>query len=270
MFDIQEELKKIPDNPGVYLMKNKFGEIIYVGKAKKLKKRVKQYFQSRNHAPKIEAMVSNIAEFEYIIVDNEVEALILEANFIKKYRPKYNTLLRDDKQYPYIKLTVQEKYPRIFKVREVKKDGAKYYGPYVSSYAVNEIIDIIGNLYKLRKCSHKLDGTKKLKRPCLNYHIGRCTAPCMGNVEQSLYREETNKAIHFLAGKEDELIKTLKDKMILASENLDYELAAKFRDQIKALEMISEKQKIVSPNSSIDQDVIGSAIGIDEAVCQTS
>ncbi len=268
MFDIQEELKKIPDNPGVYLMKNKFGEIIYVGKAKNLKRRVKQYFQSRNHTAKINAMVSNIAEFEYIIVDNEVESLILEANYIKKYKPKYNTLLKDDKQYPYIKLTVQEKYPRIFKVREVKKDGAKYYGPYISSYAVNEIIDIIGNMYKLRKCSHKLDGKKKLNRPCLNYHIGRCTAPCMGNVNEKVYREETNKSINFLQGKEEDLVKDLKEKMISASDNLDFEKAAKYRDQIKALEMIAEKQKIISPNSTLDQDVIGSAIGIDEACIQ--
>lgn len=268
MFDIQEELKKIPDNPGVYQMKNEFGEIIYVGKAKNLKKRVRQYFQSKNHAPKIEAMIRNIVEFEYIIVDNEVEALILEANLIKKHRPKYNTLLRDDKQYPYIKISAQEKYPRIYKVREVKKDGAKYFGPYPSAYAVNEIIDIIGSLYKLRKCSLKLDGSKKNQRPCLNYHINRCTAPCMGNVDSKEYKEEVNKAISFLTGKEEELIKSLTEKMQTASENLDFEAAAKYRDQIKALEIISEKQKIVSANSSIDQDVIGSALGIEEACIQ--
>ncbi len=268
MFDIQEELKKIPDNPGVYQMKNEFGEIIYVGKAKNLKKRVRQYFQSKNHAPKIEAMIRNIAEFEYIIVDNEVEALILEANLIKKHRPKYNTILRDDKQYPYIKISVQEKYPRIYKVREVKKDGAKYFGPYPSAYAVNEIIDIIGSLYKLRKCSIKLDGSKKNQRPCLNYHINRCTAPCMGNVDSKEYREEVSKAISFLTGKEEELIKSLTEKMQSASESLDFEAAAKYRDQIRALEIISEKQKIVSANSSIDQDVIGSALGIEEACIQ--
>jgi excinuclease ABC subunit C len=268
MFDIQEELKKVPDNPGVYQMKNSFGEIIYVGKAKNLKRRVRQYFQSKNHAPKIEAMVRNIAEFEYIIVDNEVEALILEANLIKKYRPKYNTILRDDKQYPYIKISVQEKYPRIYKVREVKKDGAKYFGPYPSVYAVNEIIDIIGSLYKLRKCSLKLDGTKKNQRPCLNYHIGRCTAPCMGNVDAKEYREEVNKAMTFLSGGEEELIKTITEKMKTASANLDFEIAAKYRDQIRALEIISEKQKIVSANSNLDQDVIGSALGIEEACIQ--
>lgn len=268
MFDIQEELKKMPDNPGVYQMKNEFGEIIYVGKAKNLKKRVRQYFQSKNHAPKIEAMIRNIAEFEYIIVDNEVEALILEANLIKKHRPKYNTILRDDKQYPYIKISVQEKYPRIYKVREVKKDGAKYFGPYPSAYAVNEIIDIIGSLYKLRKCSLKLDGSKKNQRPCLNYHINRCTAPCMGNVDSKEYREEVNKAISFLAGGEEELVNSLTEKMQTASENLDFEAAAKYRDQIKALEIISEKQKIVSANSNLDQDVIGSALGIEEACIQ--
>ena len=266
MFNIQEELKNLPDSPGVYQMKNAFGEIIYVGKAKNLKKRVRQYFQSKAHIPKIQAMIKNIYEFEYIITDNEVEALILEANYIKKYRPKYNTLLRDDKQYPYIKMSVQEKYPRIYKVREVKRDGAKYFGPYPSAYAVNEIIDIIGNLYKLRKCSLKLDGSKKCQRPCMYYHINRCTAPCMGNVDIKEYREEVNKAISFLTGGED-IIKSLNEKMLMASENMDYEEAAKYRDQIKALEVISEKQKVVS-TAGIDQDVIGSALGIEEACIQ--
>jgi len=268
MFDIQQELIKVPDNPGVYHMKNSFGEVIYVGKAKNLKKRVKQYFQSRNHSAKIQAMIKNISEFEYIITDNEVEALILEANYIKKYKPRYNTLLRDDKQYPYIKISAQEKYPRIYKVREVKKDGAKYYGPYISNYLVNEIIDIVGSLYKLRKCSQKLDGTKKNQRPCLNYHINQCTAPCMGNVDYKEYKEEVAKAISFLSGKEEELIDSLKEKMKVASQILDFEIAAKHRDQIKALEMISEKQKIVSTTTFTDQDIIGSAIGIEEACIQ--
>jgi excinuclease ABC subunit C len=211
-------------------------------------------------------MIKNIYEFEYIITDNEVEALILEANYIKKYRPKYNTLLRDDKQYPYIKISVQERYPRIYKVREVKKDGAKYFGPYPSAYAVNEIIDIIGNLYKLRKCSLKLDGTKKSQRPCVYYHINRCTAPCSGNVDIKEYSQEVNKATALLTGSEG-IIKSLNEKMIEASENMEYEEAAKYRDQIKALEVISEKQKVVS-QAGIDQDVIGSAIGIDEACIQ--
>jgi excinuclease ABC subunit C len=266
MFNILEELKALPDSPGVYQMKNAFGEIIYVGKAKNLKKRVRQYFHSKAHIPKIQAMIKNIYEFEYIITDNEVEALILEANYIKKYRPKYNTLLRDDKQYPYIKISVQEKYPRIYKVREVKKDGAKYFGPYPSAYAVNDIIDIIGNLYKLRKCSLKLDGTKKCKRPCIYYHINRCTAPCSGNVDIKEYGEEVSKAAAFLTGGGD-TIKSLNEKMTEASENMEYEEAAKYRDQIKAIEVISEKQKVVS-QAGIDQDVIGSAIGIEEACIQ--
>lgn len=266
MFNIEEELKALPHSPGVYQMKNAFGEIIYVGKAKNLKKRVKQYFQSKNHEPKIQAMIKNISEFEYIITDNEVEALILEANYIKKYRPKYNTLLRDDKQYPYIKISVQEKYPRIYKVREVKKDGAKYFGPYPSAYAVNEIIDIIGNLYKLRKCSLKLDGTRKCQRPCIYYHINRCTAPCSGNVDIKEYREEVNKAAAFLTGGED-IIKSLNERMIKASQDMEYEEAARYRDQIKALDLISEKQKAVS-QANVDQDVIGSAIGKEEACIQ--
>lgn len=266
MFNIEEELKKLPDYPGVYQMKNAFGEIIYVGKAKNLKKRVRQYFQSKNHIPKILAMIKSISEFEYIITDNEVEALILEANYIKKYRPKYNTLLRDDKQYPFIKISFHEKYPRIYKVREVKKDGAKYFGPYPSAYAVNEIIDIIGNLYKLRKCSLKLDGTKKCQRPCMYYHINRCTAPCMGNVDIKEYKQEVNRAVAFLTGGED-IIKLLNEKMIKASESMDYEEAAKYRDQIKAIEVISEKQKVVQA-TIIDQDIIGSAIGVEEACIQ--
>lgn len=268
MFIIEEELKKIPDNPGVYQMKNCFGEVIYIGKAKNLKKRVRQYFQSKNHSNKIQAMIKNIYEFEYIITDNELEALILEANYIKKYKPKYNTLLRDDKQYPYIKISLGEKYPRILKVREVKKDGGKYYGPYTSNYAVNEIIDLIGSLYKLRKCSLKLDGTKIAKRPCLNYHINKCLAPCMGVVYQNEYKKEVDKTIAFLSGKEEEILDGLKCDMIKASENLDFEEAAKLRDKIKAIELISEKQKIVSLTSNTDQDVIGSAMGIDEACIQ--
>ncbi len=267
-FNIQEELKKIPDNPGVYMMKNSFGEIIYVGKAKNLKKRVKQYFQSRNHSTKILNMIENIAEFEYIIADGEIEALILEANFIKKYMPKYNTLLRDDKQYPYIKVTTNEKYPRVLKVREVKKDGGKYYGPYVSNFAVNEIIRVINNLFSLRKCSLRLDGTKKSSRPCLNYHINKCSAPCMGSTAKSEYKIEVDKIISFLNGGGEDVLKFLNDSMLAASRELDFELAAKYRDQIRSIEIIHEKQTIESVTTTVDQDVIGSAIGIDEACVQ--
>lgn len=267
-FNIQEELKKIPDNPGVYLMKNTFNEIIYVGKAKNLKKRVRQYFQSKNHAVKIQNMIKNISEFEYIMTDNELEALILEANLIKKHMPKYNTLLRDDKQYPYIKISTNEKYPRIIKVREVKKDGARYYGPYASNYAVNEIIHIINNLFSVRKCSLKLDGTKKSQRPCLNYHINKCSAPCMGGVDKAEYRKEVDKVIDFLNGSGDDIVELLKTNMTEASKNLDFELAAKYRDQIKSIEIIHEKQKIDAATVVADQDVIGTAIGIEEACVQ--
>lgn len=267
-FNIQEELKKIPDNPGVYMMKNAFNEIIYVGKAKNLKKRVRQYFQSKNHSVKIENMIKNISEFEYIITDNELEALILEATLIKKHMPRYNTLLRDDKQYPYIKVSTNEKYPRIIKVREVKKDSAKYFGPYASVYAVNEIIHIINNLFTLRKCSLKLDGTKKAARPCLNYHIQKCTAPCMGGVDEKEYKKEVEKVINFLNGSGEDIIQLLTSNMMEASKNLDFELAAKFRDQIKSIEIIHEKQKIDAAVTTTDQDIIGTAIGIEEACVQ--
>lgn len=268
MFDIEEELKKLPDKPGVYIMKDENGEIIYVGKAISLKKRVRQYFQSsKNNTPKVNAMVKNISEFEYIIVDNEVEALILEANLIKKNRPKYNILLRDDKQYPYIKITTNEKYPRVIKTRRVIKDGAKYFGPYPSVYAVNDTLDIIRNLYPMRSCKKNLEKNKGKDRPCLNYHIGRCLAPCQGNVDEGKYMEMIDEIIMFLNGKEDKLISIIEEKMKKASEELDFENAAKYRDQINSLEVILEKQKIVS-TTLIDQDIIGMAKGIDDACLQ--
>ena len=214
MFNIDEELKKLPDEPGVYIMKDKSGEIIYVGKAVSLKNRVRQYFQSsRNNPPKVQAMVRHIAEFEYIIVDNEVEALILEANLIKKHKPKYNILLRDDKQYPYIKVTTNEKYPRVLKTRKVLKDGAKYFGPYPSAYAVNDTIDIIRNLYPIRTCKINFDKNPKKTRPCLNYYIGRCVGPCLGNVDHDKYMEMIDEIIMFLSGKEDKLIEIIEEKM---------------------------------------------------------
>lgn len=268
MFDIEEELKKLPDKPGVYIMKDENGEIIYVGKAISLKKRVRQYFQSsKNNTPKVNAMVKNISEFEYIIVDNEVEALILEANLIKKNRPKYNILLRDDKQYPYIKITTNEKYPRVIKTRRVIKDGAKYFGPYPSVYAVNDTLDIIRNLYPMRSCKKNLEKNMGKDRPCLNYHIGRCLAPCQGNVDEGKYMEMIDEIIMFLNGKEDKLISIIEEKMKKASEELDFENAAKYRDQINSLEVILEKQKIVS-TTLIDQDIIGMAKGIDDACLQ--
>lgn len=267
MFNIQEELKKIPDKPGVYLMKDIYGVEIYVGKAKNLKKRVKQYFQSKTHPSKINKMISCISEFEYIITDTEIEALILEANLIKKHLPKYNSLLRDDKQYPYIKISTFEKYPRVYKVREVKKDGAKYYGPYTSAYAVNETLNAIRNLFPIRKCNNNLDGSKKNNRPCLNYHINNCSVPCMGKISENEYKKIIRKVISFLDGKEKELIKELKQKMDNASKNLDFETAAKYRDQIQSINLIHEKQKVVL-SSVIDQDIIGTAIGSEEACVQ--
>lgn len=267
MFNIDEELKKLPDEPGVYIMKDKDGQIIYVGKAINLKKRVRQYFQSsKNNSPKVKAMVSHISEFEYIIVDNEVEALILEANLIKKHKPKYNILLRDDKQYPYIKVTTNEKYPRVLKTRNVLKDGAKYFGPYPNAYAVNDTIDIIRNLYPIRSCKINFDKNPKKTRPCLNYYIGRCLGPCQGNVDHDKYLNMIDEIIMFLNGKEDKLIEIIKDKMEKAAKNLDFESAAKYRDQINSLNIILEKQKVVSTRNIVDQDVIGLARGI-EHVC---
>lgn len=268
LFNIDDELKKLPNKPGVYIMKDKDGEIIYVGKAISLKNRVRQYFRTtENHPPKVRAMVKHIQEFEYIIVDNEVEALILEANLIKKHKPKYNILLRDDKQYPYIKVTTNEKYPRVLKTRRVLKDGAKYFGPYPSAYAVNDTIDIIRNLYPIRTCNQNLEKNQGRARPCLNYYIDRCLGPCQGNVDEERYNSMIEEIIMFLNGKEDKLIKLIEEKMYKASQELDFESAAKYRDQINSLNTILEKQKIVSSNL-VDQDVIGMAKGVDEVCIQ--
>jgi len=269
MFNIEEELKKLPDNPGVYIMKDKNEEIIYVGKAISLKKRVRQYFQSnKNNPPKVNVMIRNISEFEYIMVDNEVEALILEANLIKQHKPKYNILLRDDKQYPYIKVTTNESYPRVMKTRQVLKDGAKYFGPYPSVYAVNDAIEIIRNLYPLRTCNRNLEKDMKKTRPCLNFYIGKCLGPCQGNVDRIKYMEMIDEILIFLNGKEDKLVDIITDKMKKSSQNLEFELAAKYRDQINSLNVLHEKQKIVSTTNLGDQDVIGMARGIEEVCVQ--
>lgn len=266
MFDIEEEIQKLPEKPGVYIMKDSEGDIIYIGKAISLKNRVRQYFRkSTNHATKVVAMVKNIEEFEYIITDNEVEALILESNLIKKYKPKYNILLRDDKNYPYIKVTIKERFPRIIKTRKVIKDGNRYFGPYVSSGAVNDTLDIIENLYKLRTCNMKLEDGPRLKRPCLNHFIGKCMGPCFQEINEDEYMTMINEVIMFLNGKEHKLVEVIEEKMKQASKNLDFESAAKYRDQVASLNHILEKQKIVSTNLE-DQDVIGMARGI-ENVC---
>ncbi|SHI93883.1 Excinuclease ABC subunit C [Dethiosulfatibacter aminovorans DSM 17477] len=267
MFDIKEELKKIPDNPGIYLMKDKKDEVIYIGKAKNLKKRVKQYFQSRNHAGKIQQMISNIDSFEYIITDSELEALMLEANFIKKYRPKYNTMLMDDKQYPYIKVTVSEKFPRVMKVRQIKKDGSKYFGPYTSAYAVKQTIESIRNIFKIRNCSLKIVTGKENSRPCLNYYIDRCKGPCIGKVDSDEYRKGIDEVLQLLNGREDRLIDILEERMLEASENLQFEHAAEYRDRIAAIRNLTDKQKITNTNLK-DMDVIGLAIGESDAIVQ--
>ncbi len=268
MFDIEEKLKKLPDKPGVYIMKDKVDEIIYVGKAISLKNRVRQYFQSsRNQGLKVKNMVKHIDDFEYIIVDNEVEALILEANLIKKHRPKYNILLRDDKQYPYIKVTLNERYPRVIKTRQVLKDGAKYFGPYPSATAVNDAIDIIHDIYPIRTCKLNLENDMRKFRPCLNYHIGKCNAPCLGNVDEKEYLQMIDEVIRFLNGKKEHLIDIIEEKMIEASKNLEFEKAGIYRDQMNSLKLLQEEQKIVTSNI-IDQDVIGMARGIEEVCIQ--
>ncbi len=268
MFDIQDELKKLPAKPGVYIMKDRDNNIIYVGKAISLRNRVRQYFRkSTNHGSKVEAMVKNIEEFEYIITDNEVEALILESNLIKKHKPKYNILLRDDKNYPYIKITVKEKYPRIIKTRKVIKDGNKYFGPYVSSGAVNDTIDIIDNLYKLRTCNLNLEDGPTKARPCLNHFIGKCLGPCFQEVDRDEYKAMIDEVIMFLNGREHKLIAIIEEKMKQASKEFDFENAAKYRDQINSLNHVLEKQKIVSTDME-DQDVIGMARGIDNVCVQ--
>ena len=268
MFSIEEELKKLPDKPGVYIMKNKNDEIIYVGKANSLKKRVRQYFQStRNNPAKVNAMIKHIHEFEYIIVDNEVEALVLEANMIKDNKPKYNILLRDDKQYPYIKVTLNEKFPRVIKTRQVFKDGGKYYGPYPNATAVNSVIETIHDIYPIRTCKLTLEKNLGKVRPCLNYHLGRCLGTCIGIVDEDFYMKMINEVIHYLNGKDNTLIKNIEEKMTKAAADMDYEAAATYRDQVNSLRLLQEEQKIVSPNL-IDQDIIAMARGIEEVCIQ--
>lgn len=270
MFDIQEHLKQLPAEPGVYLMKDKFDNIIYVGKAKILKNRVRQYFQSsKNHSSKVKSMVKNIDKFEYIITDSELEALILECNLIKKYKPKYNVLLRDDKTYPYIKVTTNEDFPRVLKVRKVIKDKAKYFGPYTNITAVNDTLDIIKNIYPIRTCNIDIERAIKTNmRPCLNLHIKRCVGPCTGNVTKEEYNKMIEEIILFLSGKEEKLIDILKEKMNKCAMDFNFEEAAIYRDKIKSLEDMMEKQKIDTSTSDLNQDVIAMARAHDEACVQ--
>ncbi|AUN12990.1 excinuclease ABC subunit UvrC [Paraclostridium sordellii] len=270
MFDIQEQLKKLPSEPGVYLMKDENDKVIYVGKAISLKNRVRQYFQSsKNHTSKVKSMVKNIYKFEYIITDSELEALILECSLIKEYRPKYNVLLRDDKTYPYIKVTVNEDFPRVLKVRQVIKDKAKYFGPYTNTTAVNDTLEIIRNIYPIRTCNIDIERAIKNKvRPCLNKHIKKCVGPCTGEVSKEEYSKMIEEIILFLSGKEEHLIDLLKEKMNKCAMEFNFEDAAMYRDKIKSLEEMTQKQKIDSITSDLNQDIIAMARAHDEACVQ--
>ena len=249
---VAEKLKLLPDSPGVYIMKDAQGKIIYVGKAVILKNRVRQYFQSgKNHSPKVRAMVAKIADFETILTGSEVEALILECNLIKKHRPRYNISLKDDKSYPYVKVTLQEEYPRAFITRRILKDGARYFGPYTNAGAVHESLRLLRRLFPLRSCKHMGD------RPCLEHHIKRCLAPCTGQVDRTEYAAMIREVCLFLEGRTDDVEKNLGQQMLAAAEKLNFELAARLRDQLRAVRKISEKQNIVT--GSGDQDALGMA-----------
>lgn len=259
MFNIEEELKKLPAQPGVYIMHDDKDEIIYVGKAISLKNRVRQYFQSsRNKTAKIEKMVSRIARFEYILTDSELEALVLECNLIKEHRPKYNTMLKDDKTYPYIKVTVSEAFPRILFSRTMKKDKNKYFGPFTSSGAVKDMIDLLHKIYRIRTCSRNLPKDIGKDRPCLYYHIRQCDGPCQGYISQEDYQKQIKEVLDFLSGKYDPVTKLLTDRMYAASEEMEFEKAAEYRDLLKSVRQIAQKQKITS-QSMDDRDIIAMA-----------
>ncbi len=268
MFDIQEELKKLPARPGVYLMRDARDEIIYVGKAVVLKNRVRQYFQdSRNKGPKIERMVQQIARFEYIVTESEMEALVLECNLIKEYRPRYNTMLTDDKSYPFIKVTVGEAYPRVLFSRQMHKDKSRYYGPYTSAGAVKDVIELVRKLYKIRSCNRKLPRDMGRERPCLYYHIHQCDAPCQGYITEEAYREHIEEAIAFLNGDSGEVLERLKQQMEEASREMRFEDAGMYRDLIEDIRRIGERQKVTSSDAR-DRDVIAMASDREDAVVQ--
>ena len=267
-FNIQDELKKLPDKPGVYIMHDRKDDIIYVGKAIVLKNRVRSYFrESANHSPKIAKMVSLVERFEYIVTDSELEALVLENNLIKEHRPKYNTMLKDDKTYPYIKVTLGEAYPRVLFSREMKKDKSKYFGPYTSAGAVKETIELINKLYKLRTCNRKLPKDMGKERPCLNYHIHQCKAPCQNWVSEEEYKKQVDQALEFLNGNFGIILKDLQSKMEAAAESLEFEEAATYRDLLASVKQISQKQKITDSEGE-DRDVIALAKEEEDAVVQ--
>ena len=263
MFLIEDELKKLPGKPGVYIMHGEKDEIIYVGKAVSLKNRVRQYFQSsRNKGAKIEQMVTHITRFEYIVTDSELEALVLECNLIKEHRPKYNTMLKDDKTYPFIKVTVNEPYPRVLFSRTMKKDKAKYFGPYTSSTAVKDVIELVRKIYMVRSCNRNLPRDCGKDRPCLYYHMKQCTAPCQGNVSEEAYKQNIGQVLHFLNGNFQETIDQLTEKMMAASEDMRFEDAAGYRDLINSIRRIGERQKITTYGEE-DRDII--AVAMDES-----
>ena len=269
MFDLEEELKKLPASPGVYLMHNDRDEIIYVGKAVSLKNRVRQYFQSsRNKTAKIEQMVSHIAWFEYILTDSELEALVLECNLIKEHRPRYNTMLKDDKTYPYIKATVGEDFPRLLFSRDMKKDGrSRYFGPYTSAGAVKDTLDLIHKLYRIRTCSRNLPKDTGKERPCLNYHIKQCDAPCQGYISKEDYQKSFGQALDFLGGHYEPLLRSLKEKMEQASEQMEFEKAIEYRELLNSVKQVAQKQKITS-SSMEDRDIVALARDERDAVVQ--
>ena len=268
MFNIEEELKKLPGKPGVYIMHDASDAIIYVGKAISLKNRVREYFQSsRNKGAKIERMVTQIARFEYIITDSELEALVLECNLIKEHRPKYNTMLKDDKSYPFIKVTVEEAYPRVLFARRMKKDKSRYYGPYTSAGAVKETIELLHKLYQIRTCNRNLPRDIGLDRPCLNYHIHQCQAPCQGYVSKEEYRESVNQVVSFLSGNYEPVLQMLEKKMQDASDALEFEKAIEYRELLSSVRAVAQKQKITNSDGE-DKDVLALAKDEHDAVVQ--
>ena len=252
---IEEQLKQVPDNPGVYLMKDDSGEIIYVGKARSLKKRVRSYFRKGNHTYKTSIMVDSIKDFDYIVTDTEMESYILEANLIKKYQPKYNIRLKDDKTYPFIKITTYEDFPRIKKSRVVKNDGSKYFGPFADVDAIYKTINILKDLFKLRSCNYDISEEKQLERPCLNYYIDKCMAPCVGKISSEDYHKLVDQVIMFLSGRQKTLIKKIEEEMDAAAQEQNFERAARYRDAREAVEEISRQQKVMSEDDK-DRDII--------------
>ena len=268
MFDIQEELKKLPGKPGVYIMHDEKDAIIYVGKAVSLKNRVRQYFQaSRNKGAKIDQMVTRIRRFEYIVTDSELEALVLECNLIKEHRPKYNTMLKDDKTYPFIKVTVQEEYPRILFSRSMNKDKSRYFGPYTSAGAVKDTIELLRKVYKIRSCQRNLPRDIGKERPCLNYHIHQCKAPCQGYISKEEYRKNVSEAMDFLNGNYEPIMKLITERMNEAAENLEFETAIEQRELLNSVKQVAQKQKITVSDGE-DKDIIGVDIQDTDAVVQ--